>query len=210
MASDTNSTLDVTATDMRNKEIEFIRTYFNSVGQQENYLLAEYEGGAESLERILESYALLSSTSFVCSQTHNKRKDHKRFSINEPVEQELLYESETEEIQASQESTEAPTINNLEHQESTYTDTCKQLTYNSLFLTPRQGINAFIERQCLGDTVLEFGPVNASTVDLWSLVISKDITEKELKIIEKEVTTFKPGWLTDYVIDAFLWSLTEN
>ena len=82
MASDTNSTLDITATDMRNKEIEFIRTYFNSVGQQEHYLLAEYEGGAESLERILESYALLSSTSFVCSQTHNKRKDHKRFSIN--------------------------------------------------------------------------------------------------------------------------------
>ena len=68
-----------------------------------------------------------------------------------------------------------------------------------MFLTPRQRINAFTERQCLGDTVLEFGPVNVSTVDLWSLVSPKDITEKELKIIEKEVTTFKPGWLTDSV-----------
>lgn len=38
-------------------------------------------------------------------------------ALEEPVEQELLYESETEEIQASQERTEVPPINNLEQQE---------------------------------------------------------------------------------------------
>ena len=57
---------------LRNKEICFVNENFDNVSEKEDYLYAVFEGDAASLERALESYLLISSTSFVHSQTHDK------------------------------------------------------------------------------------------------------------------------------------------
>ena len=67
---------------LRNKEICFVNENFDNVSEKEDYLYAVFEGDAASLERALESYLLISSTSFVHPQTHDKSKEHKRFSNN--------------------------------------------------------------------------------------------------------------------------------
>ena len=68
------------AIDLKNKEISFGNENFESINEREGYLYAVFEGNAKALEKVSESYLLISSTSFIHSQTHDKSKEHKRFS----------------------------------------------------------------------------------------------------------------------------------
>ena len=66
---------------LNSKEKHMVNEHFQQVCVKDGYLHAVYEGNADSLERVLESYLMLiSSASFVRSQTHQKSKNHKRFS----------------------------------------------------------------------------------------------------------------------------------
>jgi t-SNARE complex subunit (syntaxin) len=72
--------ISVMAIDLKNKEIRFVNENFENISEREDYLYAVFEGNAKALERVLENYLLISSTSFIHSQTHDKSKEHKRFS----------------------------------------------------------------------------------------------------------------------------------
>lgn len=80
-----------------------------------------------------------------------------------------------------------------------YTETNEVLTKSS-FIGPRERIKKLTTTKfSLRDTLLEFGPVKVTAVDLWSIIHPRKISAKDLTTIEKEVPGFKPGWLTDAV-----------
>ena len=68
------------AFDLRSKEIDLVCENFNSVSERDDHLYGVFEGDAKSLEKYLESYVLISSTSFIRAETHVKSKEHKRFN----------------------------------------------------------------------------------------------------------------------------------
>jgi 23S rRNA G2445 N2-methylase RlmL len=71
----------IMATNLSIKERSFVSKNFQNVSQLENYFMRNLKE-LQNRWRVLESYVLISSTSFIHSQTHNKSKEHKRFSTN--------------------------------------------------------------------------------------------------------------------------------
>ncbi|XP_046847127.1 uncharacterized protein LOC124440740 [Xenia sp. Carnegie-2017] len=54
--------------------------------------------------------------------------------------------------------------------------------------------------------MLEFGPNKVTLQDLWTLIPPNEITKYAATLIENK--TVAPGWLSDTVINAFLWKLS--
>ncbi|XP_046856088.1 uncharacterized protein LOC124449187 [Xenia sp. Carnegie-2017] len=67
-------------------------------------------------------------------------------------------------------------------------------------------LNASLNGIKLGDQMLELGPNKVTLQDLWTLIPPNEMTKYAATLIENK--TVAPGWLSDTVINAFLWKLS--
>ena len=80
------------------------------------------------------------------------------------------------------------------------TETKSMTKTKSRFISPSERVKAVTKIKIpLRDTLLEFGPIKVTAVDLWSVILPRELPTEDLNKIEKVVPAFKPGWLTDAV-----------